>query len=128
MGFHPQEMETAVRNKLNVVYLVFCDRQWGMVKINQSFMLSPLRTIAFKSLPDDETINTDLGEIQFDQLARAMGAHGERVADPAGLKGALERSFASGKPAVIHVDVDHVKHMWAPELKTFKDMHTEPRG
>jgi acetolactate synthase-1/2/3 large subunit len=55
-----------------------------------------------------------------------MGAHGERVADPKGLKGAIQRALASGKPAVIHVDVDPVKHMWAPELKTFKDMHQEP--
>lgn len=127
MGFHPQEIETAVRNKMPIVYVVLCDKQWGMVKINQSFMLSPLRTLAFKTLPPEENINTDLGEILWDQLARSMGAHGERVADPAGIRGALERSFASGKCAVIHVDVDPVKHLWAPELKTFKDMHQEPK-
>lgn len=128
MGFHPQEIETAVRNGLPVVYVVLCDRQWGMVKINQSFMMSPLRTLAYKSLPEGENINTELGEIEWDVLARSMGAHGERVADPAGLRGALERSFASGRCAVVHVDVDPVKHLWAPELKTFKDMHQEPRG
>ena len=128
MGFHPQEIETAVRNDLPVVYLVLCDKQWGMVKINQSFSLKPVKTLLFKSLSADETINTDLGEIEWDQLARAMGAHGERVADPAGLRPAIERALASGKPAVIHVDVDPVKHMWAPELKTFKDMHAEPKG
>ena len=128
MGFHPQEVETAVRNGLNVIYLVLCDRQWGMVKINQHFMLKPVKTLLMKSLSKEESINTDLGEIEWDQMARAMGAHGERVADPAGLKPALERALASGKPAVIHVDVDPVKHMWAPELKTFKDMHAEPKG
>ncbi len=128
MGFHPQELETAVRNGLPVVYLVLCDRQWGMVKINQQFALKPVKTLLLKSLSADETINTDLGEIEWDQLARAMGAHGERVADPAGLRPAIERALASGKPAVIHVDVDPVKHMWAPELKTFKDMHNEPKG
>ncbi len=57
-----------------------------------------------------------------------MGAHGERVADPAGLRGALERAVASGKPAVVHVDVDPVAHMWAPNLKDFKDIHAEPAG
>lgn len=128
MGFHPQEIETAVRNDLRVIYLVVCDRQWGMVKINQSFALSPIKTLLWKSLPAHETINTDLGEIEWDQLARSMGAHGERVADPAGLEPAILRALASGKPAVIHVDVDPVKHMWAPELKTFKDMHAEPKG
>jgi len=128
MGFHPQEVETAVRNGLRVVFLVLCDKQWGMVKMNQQFALKPLKTIIKKSLGPDETIKADLGEIRFDELARAMGAHGERVADPRGLKAAIERSLASGGPAVIHVDVDPVKHMWAPGLMHFKDMHQEPKG
>ncbi|MCA9622063.1 MAG: hypothetical protein KC731_23730, partial [Myxococcales bacterium] len=119
--------------RLNVVWLVLCDRQWGMVKMNQQFALKPLKTLALKalanqSLREDETINTDLSETQFDLLARAMGAHGERVADPRGLRGAIQRALASNKPAVIHVDVDRTKHLWAPELKTFKDMHAEPAG
>jgi len=128
MGFHPQEVETAVRNGLQVVFLVLCDKQWGMVKMNQQFALKPIKTLIRKSLGPDETIKADLGEIRFDELARAMGAHGERVADPRGLKAAIERSLASGGPAVIHVDVDPVKHMWAPGLMHFKDMHQEPKG
>jgi acetolactate synthase-1/2/3 large subunit len=126
MGFHPQEIETAVRNELPVVYLVLCDKQWGMVKMNQQFALKPLKTLVRKSLSSEETINADLGEIRFDELARSMGAHGERVSDPAGLREAILRSLASKKCAVIHVDVDPVAHMWAPNLKTFKDMHAEP--
>ena len=128
MGFHPQEIETAVRNHLPVIYLVLCDKQWGMVKMNQQFALKPLKALVFKSLGPDETINTDLGEIEFDALARSMGAHGERVSDAKQLRPAIERSLASGRCAVIHVDVDPVKHMWAPDLKTFKDMHQEPGG
>ena len=128
MGFHPQEVETAVRNGLRVVFVVVCDRQWGMVKMNQQFMLKPIKTMIRKSLGPDETINADLGEIRFDDLGRSMGAHGERVADPRDLKAALERSIASGTAAVVHVDVDPVKHMWAPGLMHFKDMHLEPKG
>ena len=128
MGFHLQEVETAVRNGLQIVWLVLCDKQWGMVKINQQFALKPIKTLVKKSLGPDETINADLHEIEFDVVARAMGAHGERVADPGGLENAVRRAIASGKPAVIHVDVDPVAHMWAPNLKDFKDMHAEPRG
>lgn len=127
-SFHLQEIETAVRNRLKVVFLVCCDKQWGMVKINQQFALKPLKTMIKKSLPPEETINTDLEEIQFDQVARAMGGHGERVSDPGELRPAIERSLSSGKCAVIHVDVDPVKHMWAPGLIHFKDMHKEPGG
>lgn len=68
------------------------------------------------------------GEIAQDQVAIGMGAHGERVADPARLTGAIERARAAGKCAVIHVDVDPVKHMWAPGLAQFKEMHLEPGG
>jgi len=128
MGFHQQEIETAVRNQLPVIFLVLCDKQWGMVKINQQFSLKPVKTLVMKSLGPDETINTDLCETRFDDLARAMGAHGERVSDPAGLAGAIDRSLASGRCSVIHVDVDPKKHLWAPNLKTFKDMHAEPEG
>jgi len=57
-----------------------------------------------------------------------MGGHGERVSDPEELVPAIERSLNSGKCSVIHVDVDPVKHMWAPGLLHFKDMHKEPAG
>jgi len=127
-GFHPQEIETAVRNKLKVVYIVLCDNQWGMVKMNQQFSLKPLKTLMFKSLKPEETIKADLGEIAFDKVAEAMGAHGERVTDPADLKGALRRAIECGGCAVVHVDVDPVKHMWAPGLLHFKKMHEEPKG
>jgi len=128
MGFHPQEVETAVRNHLRVVYVVLCDKQWGMVKMTQQLALKPLKTLVMKSLGPDETIKADLGEIRFDMLGQSMGAHGERVADPRELGPALERALASGGPAVIHVDVDPVKHMWVPGLIHFKDMHQEPKG
>ena len=127
-GMQLQEVETAVREGLPVIWLVVCDKQWGMVKMNQQFQLKPLKTLVMKSLGPDETINTDFCETRYDDLARAMGAHGERVADPAGIEGALRRCMASGKPAVIHLDVDNVKHMWAPALREFKAMHAEPAG
>ncbi len=128
MGFHPQEIETAVRNKMPIIFLVCCDKQWGMVKINQNFALKPVKTMLKKSLDADENINTDLGEIEWDKLAQAMGAHGERISDPAEIKPAIERCLASGICSVIHVDVDPVKHMWAPGLLKFKEMHQEPKG
>jgi acetolactate synthase-1/2/3 large subunit len=128
MGFHSQEVETAVRNKAQVIYIVLCDKQWGMVKMNQQFMLRPFKTMIFKHLDPDETIKADLGEIEFEKLGMSMGAYGERVSDPAQLKPALARALATGGCAVIHVDVDPVKHMWAPGLIHFKKMHEEPKG
>jgi len=45
-------------------------------------------------------------------LARVFGAHGEQVRQPRELEGALQRAFASGKPAVIDVMID--QHTLAP--------------
>jgi acetolactate synthase-1/2/3 large subunit len=128
MGFHLQEIETAVRHHLPVIYVVFVDRQWGMVKMNQQFALRPIKTLVRKRLGEGETINADFSEIRFDELARSMGAHGERASAEPELAAALDRARASGLPAVVHVDVDPVTHMWAPRLRAFKDMHQEPAG
>jgi acetolactate synthase-1/2/3 large subunit len=128
MGFNQQEIETAIRHRLKVVYLVCCDKQWGMVKMNQQFALKPLKTLLLKSLSPQETINADFHEIEFDKLAQSMGAHGERVRSIADLRPALERCLAADRCSVVHIDVDPVKHMWAPNLLTFKKMHEEPKG
>jgi acetolactate synthase I/II/III large subunit len=132
-GMHPQELETAVRHGLAVTYVVFADRQWGMVKMSQSIAAKPVKTVARKlladrPLPEGDTIYADFSEIAYDELARAMGAHGERVSHPSELAPAFERCLASGGPAVVHVDVDAGAHLWAPALRTFKKMHEEPEG
>jgi len=130
MGFNMQEVETAIRHGLKPVFLVVCDRQWGMVKINQMFALQPFRDMFKTALGPDHsrTVNTDLGEIEWDRLAEAMGAYGERVADPSELEGALRRALAEDRCAVIHVDVEATAHLFAPGLQYFKDMHQEPAG
>ncbi len=126
LGMHPQEIETAVRNDLRVVFLVLADRQWGMVKFSQSMTIDAEKMTRERVLPEGTNLNTDLGEIAWDALARSMGAHGERVSRAVDLPGALERAVASGKPAVLHVDVDPVDHLWSPGLDVFKAMHLEP--
>ncbi len=126
MGFHPQEIETAIRNELPVIFLVICDRQWGMVKLTQQITLKPEETLLRKPVGPEGSINADLGEICFDELARSMGAHGERVSNKEDLEPALRRCIEAGRCAVVHVDVDSQEHLWAPGLMHFKAMHQEP--
>jgi acetolactate synthase-1/2/3 large subunit len=130
MAFQMQEIETAVRHGLAPVFVVCCDRQWGMVKINQKVALAPVKQSFARALgPDHEgTINTELGEIAWDRVAEAMGAHGERVAHPDELGPALARCLAAKRCAVVHVDVDREAHLLAPGLLHFKAMHQEPAG
>jgi acetolactate synthase-1/2/3 large subunit len=126
MGMHPQEIETAVREDLPVIYLVLCDRQWGMVKLTQQVGIGELR--AAMGIEAEGTINTDFEEICFDQVATAMGALGERVADPETLESALQRCLDARRAAVIHIDVEPMAHLFAPNLLEFKEMHGEPVG
>jgi acetolactate synthase-1/2/3 large subunit len=126
MGMHIQEIETAVRHDMPVVFVVLCDRQWGMVKLTQQVGLGPIREVL--GVRSEGTINADLGEVRFDEVARAMGAYGERVSAPGDLEGALRRAKDSGRAAVVHVDVDPSQHLFAPGLLEFREMHQEPIG
>ncbi|RJP44955.1 MAG: thiamine pyrophosphate-binding protein [Desulfobacteraceae bacterium] len=130
MGFNMQEIETAVRHNLKVIYLVVADKAWGMVKINQMFALDPVKEMFATALGPDRTgtINTDLGEIAWDRLAEAMGAVGARADSPETLRTALDQALAVDKCAVIYCQVNPEAHMMAPGLIYFKAMHQEPSG
>ena len=45
-------------------------------------------------------------ECRYDEVARALGGHGELVSKPDELRPALERAFACGKPALVNVLTD----------------------
>jgi acetolactate synthase-1/2/3 large subunit len=132
-GMHASEIESAVRLGLPIVFVVFVDGQWGMVKMTQQFQAAPLATVARKmilnaALPDDQIVYADFEACRYDQLATALGAHGEYVTSATDLRAALERARDCGGPAVVHVQVNNVEHMWAPGLQAFKKMHQEPKG
>ena len=45
-------------------------------------------------------------QTRYDEVVSALGGHGELVRSPAELRPALERAFASGKPALVNVITD----------------------
>jgi thiamine pyrophosphate-dependent acetolactate synthase large subunit-like protein len=47
-----------------------------------------------------------LSPARYDQMAVAMGGHGEYVEDPDEIGPAVSRAFASGKPAIVQVMTD----------------------
>jgi acetolactate synthase-1/2/3 large subunit len=95
-GFNIQELETAVRNDLPVIILVAVDGAYGMEKSAQQRQFG--REAAW--------FGHDHAPVRYDLVGTAMGCHGEYVEAVEELQPALERSVASGKPAVIHVVVD----------------------
>jgi thiamine pyrophosphate-dependent acetolactate synthase large subunit-like protein len=56
--------------------------------------------------PKREKAGRELGYTAFHKMAEALDCHGEYVEDPKDIRSALERSFASGSPALVNVLTD----------------------
>ena len=52
------------------------------------------------------SIGRELGFQRYDLIVSALGGHGEFVEKPEEIRAALERAFASGKPALVNVCTD----------------------
>jgi acetolactate synthase I/II/III large subunit len=98
--FNVQELSTAVRHRIPIVVIVFNDGAYGNVRNMQ------------KSLHGNRLIGTDLANPDFVQLAESFGITGRRVADPEGLRRALEQSLAANEPALIEVPVGEMPSPW----------------
>jgi acetolactate synthase I/II/III large subunit len=88
------ELETAVRENIPVVYVVFNDQGLGNERAFQNEHFGGRFFAVDYKNPD------------FGALARVFGCHGEHVEKPGDLEGAIQRAFASGKPAVVDVMID----------------------
>jgi len=92
------ELETAVRERIPVVCVVFNDFGLGNERAFQ------------KELYGGRTFAVDYGDVDFAALARVFGCFGERVTDPAEVLPAVKRALASGRPAVVDVVIDKDSH------------------
>ena len=90
--FTVAEIECAVRQKLPFVAIVADDRCWGITHAGH------LRQFG-------HGIGTQLGEIRFDDLARSMGARGERIESAARVGPAIREGIKSGQVTVLHVPI-----------------------
>ncbi|PJF23285.1 MAG: acetolactate synthase [Phototrophicales bacterium] len=94
-GLNGFEFDTAIRFNLPIVSIVGNDGGWGQIRTPQIGMVTEERAIA-----------TKLNYTRYDKIVEAMGGYGELVENPDDLLPALERAFASGKPACINVILD----------------------
>ncbi len=89
-----QEIETAVRMRLNPVVMVFNNFCWGTEKAHQRDSFG------------GNYLGVELGNPRFDQLAELFGARGLRVEKPGDLAEAVASSFKQDLPTIIDVMVD----------------------
>jgi acetolactate synthase-1/2/3 large subunit len=88
------ELETAMREKIPVVYVVFNDQGLGNERAFQNEHYG------------GRFFAVDYNNPDFGALAKVFGAHGEHVTRPGDLEAAIRRAFASGKPAIVDVMID----------------------
>ena len=93
-GFSGMEWDTLVRHNVPVVSVIGNNGIWALEK-------HPMEALYGYSVVAELRPGT-----RYDEVARALGAHGELVAAPGELRPALERAFASGTPAVVNVLTD----------------------
>jgi acetolactate synthase-1/2/3 large subunit len=103
------ELATAVQEGLAIIVIVVNNGTYGTIRMHQERRF-PARVIA-----------TDLANPDFAGLARAYGAHGERIEHAAEFPEALQRARAFGGPALIELITD-------PEALTTTASLSEVRG
>jgi len=114
MGFSVMELETAVRYRIPVVIVVANDAAYGVEVYYQQKWFGP-----------DRVVGTELTNTRWDLLAESLGAHGEYVDAPEKLRPALERAFASGKPACVNVMIHRTP---SPQTETFSRLYLRKRA
>jgi acetolactate synthase-1/2/3 large subunit len=85
------ELATAVKYKLPIVFLVMNDDRYGAIKYLQ------------EALFQGRWGEADLANPDFPALARAFGAHGERVAGVDALGPAIARGLAAAGPTLLEL-------------------------
>jgi len=94
-GFHPAELDTAVRYGLDFIAVIGNDARW-----NAEYQIQ-LRTYG-----EGRTVATELLPTRYDEVARGFGGHGEHVTDPGQVLAAAQRALAARKPAVLNIMIE----------------------
>ncbi len=89
-GINAMEIDTAVRHGAKAVFIVSNNAAWNIERHDQDINYG------------GRIVGTLLEHCDYAALGRALGAHGERVEDPADLAGAIARAIDQA-PAVVDV-------------------------
>lgn len=105
IGVGGMDIETALRFKLPIVYLVTNNNGW-LISLKYSHYGKDWQAMG----KQDQGLGQEcLPDIRYDKMFEALGCHTELVTEPDQIKAALQRAFKAaegGKPAVLNVMVD----------------------
>ena len=80
-GINAMEIDTAVRHGAKAVFVVSNNAAWNIERLDQEMNYG------------GRVVGTTLRHSDYAAMARALGAHGERVEKPADLRPALQRAL-----------------------------------
>jgi acetolactate synthase-1/2/3 large subunit len=109
-GFHVQEYDTMVRHGLPVLTVVLNNALWAQSARGQGREYGP----------EGEVIS-HLADTDYDRVAEAFGAYGERVLTVAEVGPAVRRALDSGRPACLNLSI-----AYGPEPRTAASMGKAP--
>lgn len=92
--FSGQDLETAVRLKLNIIQLIWNDGAYNMVEFQEEMKYGRAAAVHF-------------GPVDFVQYAESFGAKGLRATSQAELDQALEEALKTDGPVVIDIPIDY---------------------
>lgn len=105
IGVSGWDIETALRFRLPIVYLVTNNNGW-LISLKYSHYGKDWQAMG----PQDRPLGQEcLPDIRYDKMFEALGCYAEQVWEPDQIKAALQRAFRAaekGQPAVLNVMVD----------------------
>ena len=96
--FHATELATAAQYQVPLIVCVFNDSGYGVLRWLQDNRFGRIN-------------ETDLGKVDFAQMAQSMGVSGERVQSVAEFEAALDKAVQTQGPYLIDVDMEHFAPM-----------------
>jgi acetolactate synthase-1/2/3 large subunit len=101
-GFTCGELETAVRYRLPITFIVISNSTYGWIKAGQ------------KTGYDARYFGVDFEPTDHAKVAAAFGVHSRRVTDSAELPGALNEALAHGGPSLVDIVCQPLHEAKAP--------------
>ncbi len=105
IGVDGMDIETALRFKLPIVYLITNNNGW-LISLKYSHYGKDWQAMGSQ----DHGLGQEcLPDIRYDKMFEALGCHAEQVTEPDQIKAALQRAFKAaerGQTAVLNVMVD----------------------
>ncbi len=114
-GFNAMELQSAAREHVHVVTVVFAEGSWTMEEPNQLALYG-------------RTFGTQQGEVRWDLVAQGLGCHAEYAEHLDDVESALQRANKAAGPAVVCLRTDHDANLAIPTemMSRFAEVYSGP--